>query len=145
METNHNQQNQDNHGDRPTEQTADAQTHAQGPAGRCALDSVYSAIRKGANDAKDAAEKALPKITSAASDAGYWMSYGIAFAVVFQWTVAKHLTPGCLKSGYRDGLKAGKEKAETWIAERKRRSEEAPTPPIAQAGSSIEEAPQGAA
>ena len=109
------------------------------------MDSVYSAIRKGANDARDAAEKALPKMKSAAADAGYWMSYGVAFAAVFQWTLAKHLAPECLKSGYRDGLKAGKEKAETWIGERKRRSEEAPIPPIAQAGLSVQEAPQGAA
>ena len=145
METNHNPQNQDNHGDRPTEQTAEAQPHAQGPAGRCAMDSVYSAIRKGANDARDAAEKALPKIKSAAADAGYWMSYGVAFAAVFQWTVAKQLTPDCFKSGYRDGVKAGKERAEKWLTERERRKEAAQIPLLAQPGSTVEGAQPGPA
>ena len=47
------------------------------------VDRMLSAMRAGAEDARQAAQKALPKIKSAAAEADYWGSYGIAFAAVF--------------------------------------------------------------
>src|SRR5260221_572663 len=88
------------------------QARSQQEPGKCIMDSLGSAMRKGAEDARKAAEEAIPKVKSATSDAAYWMAYGISFAAVFQWTAAKNLTPECVKSGYRDGVKAGREAAE---------------------------------
>ena len=73
---------------------------------------VLSALRKGAKDAKEAAERAIPRIKSAAADAAYWTAYGVSFAAVFNWTLAKGLTPECVKSGVRDGVKAGRDAAQ---------------------------------
>jgi hypothetical protein len=91
------------------------QARTQQEPGKCILDSLTSAMRKGAEDARKAAEEAIPKVKAAASDAAYWMAYGVSFAAVFQWTVAKSFTPECVKSGYRDGVKAGREAAEKWV------------------------------
>src|SRR5690349_11369692 len=101
--------------------TSDPETHRDQPAdnrspSRRACDAVFSALNKGAEDARKAAEEALPRIKAAASEAAYWTAYGTAFAAVFQWTLVKHLTPETVKSGCRDGVKAGKDAAEKWSA-----------------------------
>src|SRR5262249_40427775 len=68
---------------------------------------VISAVRTGADDARKAAEQAMPKIKAAASSAAYWAAYGASFATVFEWTL--------LELGCRDGIKAGKAAAEKWF------------------------------
>jgi hypothetical protein len=102
------------------------------------FDALYSAVRRGAEQARKEAEAAFPKIKSAAADAAYWTAYGASFAAVFQWTVVKHLTPQPVKSGLRDGIKTGREAAENWVAEMKRRNTAPPvllTAPPAEPGS----------
>jgi hypothetical protein len=114
-----NEPNGPNSGDPSTDQTK-----AQQEAGKCMLNSLASAMRKGAEDAGKAAEEAIPKVKAAASDTAYWMAYGVSFAAVFQWTVAKSFTPECVKSGYRNGVKAGREAAEKWVDSVKHRKPE---------------------
>ena len=55
--------------------------------------SLLGALRKGAEDARTAAEKAIPKVKSAAANAVYWTTYEASSAAVFQWELAK-LTSG---------------------------------------------------
>ena len=79
-------------------------------------DSLRSAFQKAADDARKAADEAIPRIKAAAAEAAYWTSYGVTFAAVFQWTLVKGLTPESVKSGSADGAKAGKQTAERWAA-----------------------------
>ena len=73
---------------------------------------LCSAINEGAQRAKAAAEKAIPKVKAAVSDATYWLGYGVSFATVFSYTVVKELAPEVLKAGCRDGAQAGRKTAE---------------------------------
>ncbi len=88
------------------------------------MGTIRSAMRQAATDAREAADRAVPKVKSAAEDAVYWMAYGVSFAAVFQWHVAKHLAPDCLKAGNRDGVKKGRESAEEWMAKRSQTEEQ---------------------
>lgn len=72
-----------------------------------ALDSVMTAVRTGADDARKAAEEAIPKIKSAAWKATYWTAYSVSFAAAFQWAL--------VRAGGSEGLKAGREAAEGWF------------------------------
>jgi hypothetical protein len=81
-------------------------------SGRGPFDSLRDALNEGAQQAKAAAEKAVPKIKAAVSDATYWAGYGVSFAAVFSYTVATELAPDVLKAGGRDGAAAGKKAAE---------------------------------
>jgi len=123
MENTANPQSEQNNGDRVTGEATGEQAQPQ-PARR-AFESFRGAIRKGAEDARAAAEKTIPKVKSAAAGAVYWTAYGAAFAAVFQWTLAKGLTPESLKSGLRDGVKGGTEAAENWFEKLKQRKEKA--------------------
>src|SRR5207237_9419776 len=101
---------------------ADPHPESEGPV----FHSFRDAIRNGAEDARTAAEKTIPKVKSAAAGAVYWTAYGVSFAAVFQWTLAKGLTPESLKSGVRDGVAGGRKAAEKWINRLRRRKEDAP-------------------
>jgi hypothetical protein len=81
------------------------------------FDNLLSAMRKGAEDAKIAAERALPKVKAAAAQADYWAEYGISFATSFTATLAGEITPEPLKNGWRTGVRAGKEAALRWATE----------------------------
>ena len=65
------------------------------------IDALLSALRQGAEDARKAAEQAVPRIKAAVAEADYWAAYGLAFAAVFPWTVAKNITPDTVKAGCR--------------------------------------------
>ena len=78
----------------------------------CLLNSLRSAVNEGSHGAKAAAEKAIPKVKAAVSDATYWLGYGVSFATVFSYTVIKELAPEALKRGCRDGAAAGQRTAE---------------------------------
>src|SRR6266496_1052836 len=82
-----------------TGETPGDQAKPQPQLERRAFESLRDAIRKGAEDARTAAEEAIPKVKSAVAGAAYWTAYGAAFAAVFQWTFAKGLTPEPIKSG----------------------------------------------
>ncbi len=131
-------------GDRVTEETNSAQAKPQPQSERRVFDGLRDAIRKGAEDATTAAEKAVPKVKSAAADAVYWTAYGVSFAAVFQWTLAKGLAPESLKSGFRDGVKAAEEAAQRWTDKLRQRKEQAPNATPAQAGPSAEAVQPGA-
>ena len=122
MENSANQQSQ--HNDRAPGDTVSAQDKPKPESS--VLGAIGAGIRRGAEDAKAAAQKVAPKVQSAAADTVYWAAYGVSFAAVFQWTLAKGLAPESLKSGCRDGVKAGREAAEKWIARLKQRKEKAP-------------------
>ncbi len=107
------------------EETTTAQATAQPQRESGLLDSLGNAIRKGAEDARTAAEDAIPKVKSAAAGAVYWTAYGVSFAAVFQWSLAKGLAPECLKSGLRDGVTGRREAAEKWIQKLRQRKEKA--------------------
>lgn len=87
--------------------------------GKRSFDTMISAMRTGAEDARKAAEEAIPKIKYAASSASYWAAYGVSFAVTFQWTL--------LKVGGGDGIKVGKEAAQQWL-ERVKQGKRAESP-----------------
>jgi hypothetical protein len=97
--------------------------------GHSVLESLCSAVNEGAQQAKAAAEKAIPKIKAAASEATYWMGFGASFATVFSYTVARELAPQVLKAGVRDGAQAGAKSGEEWASKvgRKRNAAEAPS------------------
>src|SRR6059036_3910961 len=113
-------------GDRVADATTGAQAEPQPQHERRVFDDLHDAIRRGAEDARTAAEKTIPKVKSAAIGAVYWTAYGVTFTAVFQWSLAKGLAPESLKSGCRNGVKAGREAAERWIEKLKQRKEKAP-------------------
>jgi hypothetical protein len=76
------------------------------------FETLRSALNEGAHRAKDAAEKAIPKVKAAVSDATYWLGYGVSFAAVFSYIVIKELAPEVMKGGCRDGAQAGQKTAE---------------------------------
>lgn len=134
MENSANQQHESNEPSRPAEEAADSQAKAEPQSSKGGFDPIFSAMREAANDAKDAAEKAIPKVKAAASDAAYWLAYGVSFAAVFQWNVAKHLAPQRMKTGYRDGVKAGRKSAEAWMEKQKQRSDHESAPSLVPSG-----------
>src|SRR2546430_17649579 len=133
-------QSEHNDSDCVTDETTGAQGKPQPQPERPVFDALRDAIRRGAEDARTAAEKTIPKVKSATADAVYWTAYGVSFAAVFQWTLAKGLAPESLKSGFRDGVKGGREAAEKWIEKLRQRKEKeaaatpAPTVPSTEAG-----------
>ena len=104
----------------PNSSQAPGQNQSGGPADpqsssrpeHSVLAPLCSAINEGAQRAKAAAEKAIPKVKAAVSDATYWLGYGVSFATVFSYTVVKELAPEVLKAGCRDGAQAGRKTAE---------------------------------
>ena len=106
------------------------------------FDSLRSAVNEGAQQARAAAEKAIPQIKAAVSGATYWLGYGASFATVFSYTVARELAPQALKAGCREGAqagrKAGQECAEQFKAQFAGRSDASatvdPSGPAAQPG-----------
>ena len=93
-----------------------ANSQASPPAGPSPLDPFLTAVNEGAQRAKAAAEKAIPKVRAAVCGATYWLGYGVSFATVFSYTVVKELAPEPLKAGCRAGAAAGQEKAATLAA-----------------------------
>jgi len=89
------------------------------PSSRSVLESLRSAVNEGAQQAKAAAEKAIPKVKAAASGAAYWLGFGASFATVFSYTVVRELAPEILKAGFRDGAQAGQKSAEQWVSKLK--------------------------
>ena len=145
MENPANPEGQHNDSDRATDETTSAQAKSQPQPERPAFDSLRDAIRRGAEDARTAAEKAIPKVKSAATDAVYWTAYGVSFAAVFQWTLAKDLAPESLKSGCHDGVTAGREAGEKWLEKRRQGKEMATDGTPDQAGPSADAVQSGAA
>ena len=123
MENHANPQSQPS--DSVADETTGTQAKPQPQQDRHAFDALRDAIRKGAEDARTAAEKSIPKVKSAAAGALYWTAYGASFAAVFQWTFAKGITPESLKCGLRDGVKGGMHAAEKWIEKLNHRKENA--------------------
>ena len=145
MENPANPQNQRSDNDRAADETAGAQAKPPPQPERPPFDALRDAIRRGAEDARIEAEKAIPKVKSAAAGAVYWACYGVSFAAVFQWTLAKGLAPESWKSGCRDGVKAGREAAEKWIDQLRQRKERATTASPGPTGSSTEAVQPGVA
>jgi hypothetical protein len=139
MENTSNQQNEPNTNDRPADEAAGGPAASEQETRQRPFDAFFSAMRDGAEDARKAAAQAIPKIKSAAANALYWSTYGVSYAAVFQWTVAKHFTPESVKTGARDGVKAGREAAEQWIEKLRNRKDAKST------GSPAESAPTGEA
>src|ERR1041384_2787488 len=138
MDNTTNPQNEHNASDRPAQDGSSAQAKEQ--SGKRIFDSIGSAMRRGAEEASSAAGKAIPKLKSAAADAIYWAAFGVSFAAVFQWTVARKVTPEFVKSGCRDGVKAGRAAAEDWVDALRQRKEKANAPsPGNNAGPSTEQ------
>jgi hypothetical protein len=123
MENPSSPQSEHNNGDRVTGETAGEK--AQPQPERRVFDALRDALCKGAEDARAAAEKTIPKVKSAAADAAYWTAYGAAFAAVFHWTLAKGLTPESLRCGFRDGVNGGMQAAGKWIEKLKQSKEKA--------------------
>src|SRR5690349_3137889 len=87
--------------DSPGPDQANSQHKTEPNRAQRVVDGFRSAFRHGAEDARKAAEKAIPRVKTAAADAAYTMAYGISFAVVFQWAAVKELAPESVKSGVR--------------------------------------------
>ena len=116
---------QNERSDSVADETTSAQARPQPQPETSLLGALGAGIRQGAEDAITAAEKTIPKVKSAAEGAVYWTAYGVSFAAVFQWTLAKGLAPESLKSGCRDGVKAARQAAENWTENLKQRKERA--------------------
>src|SRR5437867_1696271 len=125
MENPTNPQSEHSDGQSAADETTGAQADPHPQSERPVFHSFRDAIRKGAEDARTAAEKTIPKVKSAAAGAVYWTAYGVSFAAVFHWSLAKGLAPECLKSGLRDGVTGGREAAEKWIQKLRQRKEKA--------------------
>src|SRR5262245_14260408 len=105
---------------------------------RCVFEPFRSAFSDGAHRAQAAAEKALPKVKAAVTSATYWFGFGVSFASVFSYTLAKGLAPEALKAGCVEGARAGRKAADD-LASKAHRA--APTPGPAEAPPS-DSAPQ---
>jgi hypothetical protein len=86
--------------------------YEQSNPGRGLFESLRSGLNAGAEQARKAAEEAAPKIKTAVSDATYWFGFGVSYAAVFSYVLAKDLAPGGMKAGFSDGAEAAKKKAE---------------------------------
>lgn len=104
---------------------AENQPGGAGNPGRGVLESLCSAVNEGAEQAKAAAENAIPKVKAALSEATYWLGFGATFASVFSYTVIKELAPEILKAGLRDGAQAGKRSGERWASRSRTQTEAA--------------------
>ncbi len=135
---------QSEHGDL-TGEAASARAKSQPQSASSLLDALGNGVRNGTEDARTAAEYAIPKVKSAAAGAVYWTAYGVSFAAVFHWALAKGLTPECLKSGVRDGVKAGEDVAQKWIEKLRQRKGKAPDVARDQAVPSADACQPGAA
>jgi|SRR5437867_5803223 len=145
MENPTNPQSEHSDGQSAADETTGAQADPHPQSERPVFHSFRDAIRKGAEDARTAAEKTIPKVKSAAAGAVYWTAYGVSFAAVFQWTLAKGLAPESLKSGLHDGMKAAEEVAQRWTDKLKQLKTKATAASPDQAGSSTEPVQHGAA
>ena len=145
MDNTANPQREHSDGDRVADATTGVQAEPQPQHERRVFDDLRDAIRRGAEDARTAAEKTIPKVKSAAADAAYWTAYGVSFAAVFQWTLAKGLAPESLKSGFRDGVKAAEEAALKWTDKLRQRKEKATDAASGQADQSAGAVQPGAA
>ncbi len=144
MDNTANPQREHSDGDRVADATAGVQAEPQPQHERRVFEDLRDAIRRGAEDARTAAEKTIPKVKSAAADAVYWTAYGVSFAAVFQWTLAKGLAPESLKSGFRDGVKAAEEAAQRWTDKLRQRKEQTTDATPDQTGASAEAVQPGA-
>jgi hypothetical protein len=132
-------QSEHNDGDRAADETTSAPAQPQPDR------SFFGALRKGAEDARTAADKAIPTVKSTAADAVYWTAYGVSFVTVFHWAMAKGLAPESLKSGLRDGVKAAEEAARKWNEKLRQRKEKPSDPAPEPAGPSSGAVQPGAA
>jgi hypothetical protein len=80
--------------------------------GNCVLEPLCSAFHEGAQQARAAAEKAVPKVKAVLSGVTYWLGYGASFAGVFSYTLARELAPEAFKTGCRAGAHSGQTTAE---------------------------------
>jgi hypothetical protein len=81
------------------------------------LDSLLDSLRRGAQEARRAADRALPRVKTAAAEADYWG--GLAFAASFAAALVAEVTPEAAKRGCREGSQAGKQAARNWTREAK--------------------------
>jgi len=127
---------QNERSDSVADETTSAQARPQPQPETSLLGALGAGIRQGAEDAITAAEKTIPKVKSAAEGAVYWTAYGVSFAAVFQWTLAKGLAPESLKSGFRDGVKAAEDAAQRWTDKLRGNKDKASDAAPEQSGSS---------
>lgn len=120
-------------------------TNGQSASDPGAFESMYSALSKGAQQARSAAEKAVPKVKAAASDAAYWVGFGVSFATVFSCILIKELIPAVVITGCQDGARAGKAKAEDFTTSLKQRHTESGAPPVINPAPASPEAQTGLA
>ncbi|MBI5386052.1 MAG: hypothetical protein HZA90_15360 [Verrucomicrobia bacterium] len=80
-----------------------------------AFDPLRRALHQGADDARAAAEAAVPKLKRWVAEAARHTAYGAAYAVAFQFTAARLLCPEVIKDGCRRGSQAGATAAERWV------------------------------
>lgn len=100
--------------------------------GQCVFDRMCSGFRRGAEDARQAAQEAVPKLRSLAAQVAYGVAYGLSYGGTFGFTVANELCPPVIKDGLRDGVQQGRTAAEAFAARFRRPSEPATTsePPV---------------
>jgi hypothetical protein len=101
------------------------------PADPSVLHSIADALRKGAEDARKAANQAVPTLQSAAADAAYWLAFGVSFAAALPCGLARQLAPEVIKSGCRDGLESGRRAAERITRQLTRQNKDAEPNPAA--------------
>lgn len=99
-------------------------------SGRCVFEPIRTSLSKGAQEARSAAERAVPKVKQAAADTAYWLGYGASFAATFCFIVAKELTPKVVAQGCREGAQAGRSSGERFAASLQRPLP-TPNPPAA--------------
>jgi len=117
MESTSNPNSSEPAGGAQPEETANQPRSSETP--HCALNPLCSAINEGAQRARAAAEKAIPKVKAGVLSATYWLGYGASFVTVFSYTLVKGLSPEVLKAGCREGAQAGQKKGEELVSKMK--------------------------
>lgn len=93
------------------------------PTKRDFTESVEDAFKTGAEDAKEAFEKAIPKAKEDIAKGVHDLAYAVSYAAIFGTELLKEITPENILDGLRDGSNAGRKAAEEVVRERKEKAE----------------------
>lgn len=99
------------------------ETSAEETASRDFTKTVEDAFRSGAEDAKKAFEKAIPKAKDDISKGVHDVAYAVSYAAIFGTELLKEFTPDNILDGLREGSNAGRRAAEEIVRERKEKAE----------------------
>jgi hypothetical protein len=71
------------------------------------LEDIAGSVRRGAADARVAAENTIPYVRSAVGTGVYWLCYGLSFGAVYTAELAMQVVPddSPIRRGFEDGAR----------------------------------------